>query len=324
MTKKVPDPERRAAFIANVRAFADWLEEHPSLPVPVGMESASVHMNANATDSPDQSLAALLEFAEQFGAELDESLDDRTRATVKIGQITYKQLVWHNRQNSKDAELARLHARVAELEAERLRPTALAPDFNDGPCQDPDCPNASWLHHASADLAAADPTGLAYTRADDEADDPTPVSPARVEPHYGAVVDGSLVPAPIAAHYDASNWRGEATEVADITCACGRTFSEHGRVAGAVEALRRHIDGGALVDETEDPDATVTGAAVTDSCVFVGDKGGWCETHKAVHIASGVGECGCPVYPFAGRGDAADTIIDHRRDCSGHPYASAD
>ncbi len=40
---------------------------------------------------------------------------------------------------------------------------------------------------------AADPTGLAYTRADDGPDDPTPVSPARVPMHTGAVTDDGLV-----------------------------------------------------------------------------------------------------------------------------------
>jgi hypothetical protein len=42
-------------------------------------------------------------------------------------------------------------------------------------------------------LTAADPTGLAYTRADDEPDDPTPVSPARVPLHTGGMTDGGLV-----------------------------------------------------------------------------------------------------------------------------------
>jgi len=37
---------------------------------------------------------------------------------------------------------------------------------------------------------AADPTGLDYGRGDTEADDPTPVSPARVPMHTGGVVDG--------------------------------------------------------------------------------------------------------------------------------------
>ena len=36
----------------------------------------------------------------------------------------------------------------------------------------------------------ADFTGLTYTRADSDADDPTPVSPARVPLHTGSVVDG--------------------------------------------------------------------------------------------------------------------------------------
>jgi len=35
-----------------------------------------------------------------------------------------------------------------------------------------------------------DPSGLGYTRADTDADDPTPVSPARVPLHTGGVVDG--------------------------------------------------------------------------------------------------------------------------------------
>lgn len=105
----------------------------------------------------------------------------------------------------------------------------------------------------------ADPTGLAYSRADD-ADDPTPVSGHRVEPHVGGVTDGGLV------------------------------------------------------DETP-PTSDLTGAAMTESCVFVGDNGGWCNTHEAIHIATGEAECGCPVYPFAGRGDGADTIVDHRFGC---------
>jgi hypothetical protein len=40
---------------------------------------------------------------------------------------------------------------------------------------------------------AADPTGLAYTRADDEPDDPTPVSGGRIEPHTGGMTNRGLV-----------------------------------------------------------------------------------------------------------------------------------
>lgn len=55
----------------------------------------------------------------------------------------------------------------------------------------------------------ADPTGQAYTRADDGADDPTPVSPARVPLHTGAVTDEGLV---------------DETE-ALIRCGCGPTHT---------------------------------------------------------------------------------------------------
>lgn len=41
--------------------------------------------------------------------------------------------------------------------------------------------------------AVADFTGLTYTRTDSEPDDPTPVSPARVPPHTGSVVDGDVL-----------------------------------------------------------------------------------------------------------------------------------
>lgn len=46
------------------------------------------------------------------------------------------------------------------------------------------------LRAAAALQPDADPTGLDYTRADTDADDPTPVSPARVPLHAGGVVDG--------------------------------------------------------------------------------------------------------------------------------------
>jgi hypothetical protein len=94
----------------------------------------------------------------------------------------------------------------------------------------------------------ADPAGQDYGRADTaEADDPTPVSGGRIEPHTGAVTDSSLVPKPIAEHYDASEFAGDAI------CACGESFGG----LGALDRLAQHVakanavtDGG-LVDETE-------------------------------------------------------------------------
>jgi hypothetical protein len=46
---------------------------------------------------------------------------------------------------------------------------------------------------ASRSPHGADETGLNYTRADSEPDDPTPVSPARVPLHTGSVVDGDVL-----------------------------------------------------------------------------------------------------------------------------------
>jgi hypothetical protein len=52
-----------------------------------------------------------------------------------------------------------------------------------------------WMAGAQIPLeSTADDMGLAYSRADSDADDPTPVSPARVPLHTGSVVaDGVLV-----------------------------------------------------------------------------------------------------------------------------------
>jgi hypothetical protein len=52
----------------------------------------------------------------------------------------------------------------------------------------------------------ADPTGLAYSRADDEPDDPTPVSGHRVAPHTGGLTEQGLVdetpPEPVVQCFD--------------------------------------------------------------------------------------------------------------------------
>jgi hypothetical protein len=51
-----------------------------------------------------------------------------------------------------------------------------------------------WLDDGQIPLVStADALGFAYTRADSDADDPTPVSPARVPLHTGSVVDGGVL-----------------------------------------------------------------------------------------------------------------------------------
>lgn len=80
----------------------------------------------------------------------------------------------------REAELEKARARVAELEKAR-KPLVSDELLNATP--------ATW-NEREGRWDYADETGLAYTRADTDADDPTPVSPARVPLHTGSVVDG--------------------------------------------------------------------------------------------------------------------------------------
>lgn len=148
-----------------------------------------------------------------------------------------------------------------------------------------------------------DPTGLAYTRADDDTADPTPPGP-REPLHTGAMTERGLVDeTPAEPH---PTWPTEAELKPWETLA-----PPAGRLAESMEpidpdsSMEAHYDA-----ETE----AMTGLGITDACVITG-WAGLCTTHKARHIASGEAKCGCPVYPYAGRGDAADTIVDHRQNC---------
>lgn len=159
-TEPPEEAAKRAAFVADLRAFADWLTESPWAPTPHTAE-AMQHLNATAdvaTAAP--SLARLREIAARTGGSLDESLHDRTRLTVMHGTVEYKLLTWHpdgrpGEPDKRDAELERLRAEVAKLRA-AVPAGALGGD-----------------------------DGLSYSR---EADDPTPVSPARVPLHTGGMV----------------------------------------------------------------------------------------------------------------------------------------
>jgi hypothetical protein len=137
----------RARKIADIRAFADWLEANPEIPMAYGIGG-----QADVSESTTYSAAeirAVKAFAEKHGGEFRKS-KDHASARVRFGDVTYSLISWH-----KDG-----------------RPAEPEPD----------------------------PTGLAYTRADD-ADDPTPVSGARVEPHVGGMTDEGLVDETPPTHY---------------------------------------------------------------------------------------------------------------------------
>lgn len=89
----------------------------------------------------------------------------------------------------------------------------------------------------------ADPTGLTYSRAD-EADDPTPVSGGRVEPHVGAMTDAGLVEVesepPVQHSHAGGSFGGPGENSAE--CACGVTYDGFDTPAEANLRLAMHID----------------------------------------------------------------------------------
>lgn len=95
--------------------------------------------------------------------------------------------------------------------------------------------------------AAADPTGLTYSRVDSEPDDPTPVSPARGgQPHVVAVTDGGLV-----------------DETPPVLAKCVHGFVTDGGIMTCPNGCPKQPIGGL---------AAVTGAVVRDSSVVLVDE----------------------------------------------------
>src|SRR6478609_10431907 len=163
----------RAKFVDGLREFADWLTENPWAPTMRDggyFQHARLQINFHGPDGDHDAtadtIARVRELADRLGVKVDESLTDRTDASIEIGSVSYSVIAWHRngRPDPRDAELAALRARVAELESSTDRP--------DG--------------------------GFDYSRDLTEPDDPTPVSPGRVPLSIGAVVADGLVPELIA------------------------------------------------------------------------------------------------------------------------------
>jgi hypothetical protein len=166
----------RARFAAGLREFADWIGANGWAPVGwdgCGFQHARVQVDLHGSDedATAATVSRIRDLADRLGVKTQE-LDDRTDASVVIGAVSYSVIAWHR--NGRPAEpnrcVASLHITAQTADARCFR-----------------CGAAGVV---AAYEPAADPTGLAYSRADDEADDPTPVSPARVPLHTGGVVDG--------------------------------------------------------------------------------------------------------------------------------------
>ena len=123
MTTNVPE-EKRAAQIAAIHDLADWLAEHPAVPVP----SLNLHRHLTTTDMSDEDQLALVRrLAVALEAGTDETLVDRTVLRHKVNEhVSYELFAWHRDGRDKIGELERLRARVAELEA--AKPASLVPE----------------------------------------------------------------------------------------------------------------------------------------------------------------------------------------------------
>lgn len=105
----------RARKIADIRAYADWLEANADLPMPYGLGGQQDVAADNATPAD---VAKVRAFAERFGATLRE-LADRTVAYHRIGSVGYDLIAWHrNGRPSEPAPDAAAAADVVPVPAE--------------------------------------------------------------------------------------------------------------------------------------------------------------------------------------------------------------
>jgi hypothetical protein len=202
----------RAQKIAEVRALATWLEERPWLPIP------GLHCNDHLYGL--DGYRKVLELAGRPGGELDTRLDDRTVVKFREGPLHYSVIAWH--EDGRPAEPAPVDGANKEpylgwagscaaslhiptpgetcgvcgaegmLSAQHVEVSASAGDTCGAECA---CgvtvSGFDSLAEAREALTQhiADPGGLDFGRADTaEADDPTPVSGGRIQPHTGEMV----------------------------------------------------------------------------------------------------------------------------------------
>lgn len=81
--------DKRAQFIADLRAFADLIETNPVLPTPnFGADVWAFLSKDQGTE--EQRFNAVHDFAEAYGVDVTEDSDGDRRAEKKFGAVEYK------------------------------------------------------------------------------------------------------------------------------------------------------------------------------------------------------------------------------------------
>jgi hypothetical protein len=198
----------RAQRIADIRALADFLEAHPALPMNslLVLQVAS-EQGGDVWDSGDEGAAEVRGWAEIMGAKVEEAAG-LVEATRHFGSASYKVVAfqksgpWFNvgdrvvPRGWEKSQYSRAGLNVIATVVETKPITGSPRRRQQFRAEGADwCGGGSMWNHSDGFelLPDADPMGLSYTRADEEADDPTPVSGGRIPPHTGAVTEGGLV-----------------------------------------------------------------------------------------------------------------------------------
>jgi hypothetical protein len=161
--KVMREQAERALQIADLRAFADFLERNPWAPIENLHMQWSPNPNGDIWNSGAEGPAQVRQMAQQMGAEAVQS-DVMTKATRHFGPVEYSLIAWH-----KDGRPVEPQPPAVEVLAKPEKPElVLDPERGHIPAND---------------------LGFDYSRADDDPQVIRPHSP-RVPLHTGAVVDG--------------------------------------------------------------------------------------------------------------------------------------
>jgi hypothetical protein len=99
------DPEIRQALITGLRELADYLDQHPAVPVPT--YGAEIYLSASSTD--DGGCAQVAQFARQLGVPVPNAISysGHYEAARQFGPVGYRMIA------ISDARMARHYAETS-------------------------------------------------------------------------------------------------------------------------------------------------------------------------------------------------------------------